>query len=158
MRIHFKQILVIGSASLSKKILPFVLAIAILMLAGVLISGCTDSAEEDTIAEDVMPETSPAEDMKEDPDTVVDDRKDYGVIMEYYGMMKPSELELNIGDTIAWRNGKPQGTYTLVSDDGLFENQEMDHNDMYSYTFTKSGTYTFSVKDYPDMILKVMVR
>ncbi|WP_340820163.1 hypothetical protein [Methanolobus sp. WCC4] len=82
---------------------------------------------------------------------------DYSVRMEYYGKMIPSEIEINRGDAIAWRNYKPQETYILVSDDGLFEDQEMYSNDAFDYTFDKSGTYTFSVKDTPYMTLKVTV-
>lgn len=130
----------------------WLILITILMIAGVLVSGCADNTEEtvvekETVTEDVEEEVAP-----------VGDGTDYGVTMEYYGMMKPSELELNRGDTVAWRNGKPQGTYTLISDDGLFENQVMDHNDAYSHTFMDSGTYTFSVEDVPDMTLTVTVR
>ncbi|TGC08910.1 cell surface lipoprotein [Methanolobus halotolerans] len=131
--------------------------ITILMLAGVLVSGCTDSTENVDNGEETE-ETTSLEDTAEDPGSVAGDGKDYGVILEYYGVMKPSELELNKGDRIAWRNAKPQGTYVLVSDDGLFEDQEMDHNDMHYYTFTESGTYSFSVKDVPDMTLMVTVR
>lgn len=72
--------------------------------------------------------------------------------------MTPSEMELEIGDAIAWRNYKPQGTYVLVSDDNLFENQEMSSKDVYFYTFTEKGTYTFSVTDIPEMTLEVTVK
>ncbi|SFM68438.1 cupredoxin domain-containing protein [Methanolobus profundi] len=132
----------------------WLILITILMLAGVLVSGCADNAE-DTVVEEEIEETV-AEDVEEDV-APIGDGQDFAVRMEYYGMMKPSELELNRGDTIAWRNYKPQGTYVLVSDDGLFEDQEMDSNDAYSYTFTESGTYTFSVIDTPDMTLTVTV-
>lgn len=130
----------------------WLILITILMLAGVLVSGCADNTE--TATDEVVGETA-ADEVVEAP---AGDGTDYGVVMEYYGMMKPSEIEINRGDTIAWRNGKPQGTYTLISDDALFENQTMDHNDAYSYTFMTSGTYTFSVEDYPDMTLTVTVR
>lgn len=134
----------------------WLILITILMLAGVLVSGCTDSTEEADNEEDIE-ETTSFDDVAEES-APIGEGKDYGVTMEYYGMMKPSELELNRGDSVAWRNGKPQGTYVLVSDEGLFDDQEMDHNDVFTYTFTESGTYTFSVKDVPDMILTVTVR
>ena len=132
----------------------WLILITILMLAGVLVSGCADNAE-DSNAEEEMEDTTPAE---PDVEPIVGEGKDYGVIMEYYGMMKPSEIELNRGESIAWSKGKPEGTYTLVSDDGLFEDQVMDHNHAFSYTFTESGTYTFSVTDYTEMTLTVTVR
>ncbi|MDK2824900.1 Plastocyanin [Methanolobus vulcani] len=138
---------------MTKKWLIF---ITILMIAGVFVSGCADNADDTATDEKTVEETTTTEDVVEDT-TPMSEGKDYAVRMEYYGAMKPAELEINRGDSIAWRNYKPQGTYTLVSDDGLFENQEMDSNDAYSYTFTESGTYTFSVVDYPDMTLRVTV-
>lgn len=134
----------------------WLILIIILLLACVLVSGCADSTEEADNGEDIE-ETTSFDDVAEES-VPIGEGKDYGVIMEYYGMMKPSELELNRGDTIAWRNGKPQGTYVLISDNGLFEDQEMDHNDVFTYEFTESGTYTFSVRDVPDMTLTVTVR
>ncbi|WP_094227519.1 hypothetical protein [Methanolobus psychrotolerans] len=135
----------------------WLILITILMMACLLVSGCADKVE-DTGTEEQIEEAPSAEDVEEYPETIIGDGKDFAVRMEYFGMMKPSKLELNRGDSIAWRNYKPQGTYVLVSDDGLFEDQEMDSNDAYSYMFTKSGTYTFSVKDVPDMTLTVTVR
>ncbi|WP_340820164.1 hypothetical protein [Methanolobus sp. WCC4] len=132
----------------------WMILITILMLAGVLVSGCTDNA--DTTAENEIEETT-TEDTEEEVETI-GEGIDYGVKMEWFGKMNPDELELNRGDTIAWRNGKPQGTYTLISDDGLFENQIMDNNDAYEYTFMTSGTYTFSVQDESNMTLTVTVR
>jgi plastocyanin len=134
----------------------WMILITILMLAAVLVSGCADNADDTAMEEETVEETTVTEETVDDAVTATEG-KDYAVRMEYYGAMKPAELELNKGDTIAWRNYKPQGTYTLVSDDGLFEDQEMDSNDAYSYTFTESGTFTFSVVDTPDMILTVTV-
>ncbi|WP_292468002.1 hypothetical protein [Methanolobus sp.] len=131
----------------------WLILITILMLAGVLVSGCTDNTEDTAV--DEVEETT---DAATDSEPIVGEAQDYAVRMEYYGMMKPSELEINRGDSIAWRNYKPQNTYVLVSDDGLFEAHEMDSNDVYTYTFIESGTYTFSVDDYPDMTLTVTVR
>ncbi len=131
----------------------WLILITILMLAGVFVSGCADNAE-DTVIEEV----EETEKVVEDTEPIIGDAQDFAVRMEYYGMMKPSELEINRGDSIAWRNYKPQNTYVLVSDDGLFEDQEMDSNDVYTYTFMESGTYTFSVTDVPDMTLSVTVR
>ncbi|WMW26249.1 cell surface lipoprotein [Methanolobus sediminis] len=128
--------------------------ITILMLAGVLVSGCADNA--DNAATDEQIEDATTEDVAEATD-VVGDGIDYGIRMEYYGMMKPSEIEINRGDTLVWTNYKPQNTFVLVSDDGLFEDQEMYVHDTYNYTFTESGTYTFSVVDYPDMTLTATV-
>jgi hypothetical protein len=136
----------------------WLILITIIMLAGVLVSGCADNTEDTVVDEVEETEETTPEDAAIDSEPIVGEAQDYAVRMEYYGMMKPSELEINRGDSIAWRNYKPQNTYVLVSDDGLFEDQEMDSNDVFTYTFTESGTYTFSVVDVPDMTLTVTVR
>ncbi|MEZ5335773.1 MAG: cell surface lipoprotein [Methanolobus sp.] len=130
----------------------WLILITVLMLAGVLVSGCADNTEEETVVE----EETVSEDLVEE--APAGDGIEQAIRMEHYGMMKPSEVEINRGDTLVWRNYKPQNTYVLVSDDGLFENQEMYVHDTYTYTFMSSGTYTFSVEDYPDMTLTVTVR
>lgn len=123
------------------------------MLAGVIVSGCADNAE-DTAMEETEDTT---EDAADEDTVVIGDGVDHGIRMEYYGMMKPSEITINRGDTLVWKNYKPQNTYVLVSDDGLFEDHEMYVHDTYDYTFMDSGTYTFSVADQPDMTLTVTV-
>ncbi|MBP1909713.1 cell surface lipoprotein [Methanolobus bombayensis] len=132
----------------------WMILITIFMLAGVLVSGCTDNADDTAMEEET--ENPTPEEITEEVD-VVGEGIDYGIRMEYYGMMKPSEIEINRGDTLVWTNYKPQNTFVLVSDDGLFENQEMYVHDTYEYTFMNSGTYTFSVADVPDMTLTVTV-
>ncbi|MDI3487226.1 MAG: hypothetical protein PWQ75_668 [Methanolobus sp.] len=133
----------------------WLILITILMLAGVLVSGCADTADDDTTMEEENAEETTADDVEEV--AVVGDGVDHGIRMEYYGMMKPSEIEINRGDTLVWTNYKPQNTFVLVSDDGLFEDQEMYVHDTYDYTFMNTGTYTFSVVDVPDMTLTVTV-
>nr|WP_321497125.1 cell surface lipoprotein [uncultured Methanolobus sp.] len=134
----------------------WLILITILMLAGVLVSGCADNADDTAMEEETVEETT-AEEVQEDVTDVVGEGVDYGIRMEYYGMMKPSEIDINRGDTLVWTNLKPQNTFVLVSDDGLFEDHEMYVHDTYEYTFMNSGTYTFSVVDVPDMTLTVTV-
>ncbi|TQD28289.1 hypothetical protein [Methanolobus vulcani] len=129
----------------------WLILITILMLAGVLVSGCADNAD-DTATDEQIEDTTTEDVAEEFTDAV-----DYGIRMEYYGMMTPSEIEINRGDTLVWTNYKPQNTFVLVSDDGLFEDQEMYVHDTCNYTFTESGTYTFSIVDVPDMTLAVTV-
>lgn len=130
---------------------------ALMIISLIVVSGCADNSDNSSSLEGLEEDTSP-ENVSSGEGEIVDDGKHHGVRMEYYGVMTPSEIELEIGDTIAWRNYKPQGTYVLVSDDNLFENQEMSSKDVYFYTFTEKGTYTFSVTDIPEMILEVTVK
>lgn len=135
----------------------WLILITILMLAGVLVSGCTDSQSEDTTeaqTEETVEEQTEVE--AEEEEVTVGEPEEYAVRMEYYGFV-PAEMEIRKGDIIAWRNYNKQKVYTLVSDDGLFDDQEMKFGNMYNHMFDEKGTYTFSVKDVPDMTLTVTV-
>lgn len=75
--------------------------------------------------------------------------EDHIVRLEYYNVSRPSELDIPAGDTVSWWSGKRQGIFVLVSEDGLFSDQELAYSVPYSYTFNKPGTYLFTVKDTP---------
>lgn len=113
-------------------------------------SGC---AEKDTEPE--AGDSNASEASAEPQDNVSQDNattgsgEDHIVRLEYYNVSKPSELDIPAGDTVSWWSGKRQGTYVLVSEDGLFSDQELAYSVPYSYTFTKPGTYLFTVKDTP---------
>lgn len=128
-----------------------------MIISLVVVSGCAGNSDDASGPEGSDEETSTRNASSEDSE-IVDNGKHHGVRMEYYGVMTPSEIELEKGGTIAWRNYKPQGTYVLISDDNLFEKQEMSSKDVYLYTFNEKGTYTFGVADMPEMTLKVTVR
>ncbi|ADE36267.1 cupredoxin domain-containing protein [Methanohalophilus mahii] len=130
---------------------------ALMVISLVVASGCAGNSDNSSSPEGSEEETPAGNDSSEVTE-IVDDGDHHGVRMEYYGVMKPSEIELEIGDTIAWRNYKPQGTYVLVSEDNLFGKQEISSKDVYVYTFKEKGTYTFGVEDVPEMTLKVTVK
>jgi len=120
--------------------------LSILLIAGIMVCGCAE-------------ETADADIGTEEVDNVPVVRgEEYAIRMEWFGAMKPSEIEINRGDVLIWRNYKETGFYYLNSDDGLFEEQEMKYGNMFDHMFEESGTYTFSVKDYPEMVLTVTVR
>ena len=82
---------------------------------------------------------------------------DHIVRLEYYEVIRPSELDIKVGDTVSWWSGKRQGTYVLVSKEGLFPDKEMAYSVPYSYTFNDPGTYLFTVKDVPTMNVTISV-
>lgn len=138
-------------------------AVLFLVLVSVLLSGC--AGEKETLSE---PEATPAEpettDSTELPDELPTNelapeakQETYQVRLEYYEMMKPSELTITRGDLVSWWNYKRQGSYTLVSEDGLFEDTELLYLRHINYTFGETGTYRFSVEGLPHMNMTVTV-
>ena len=138
-------------------------AVLLLVLLSMLLSGCAGDGE--TVSK---PETTPAEtkttDSTELPDELQTDefapeteQETYMVRMEYYEVMKPSELPITRGDMVSWWNYKKQGSFTLVSEDGLFEDTELLYMRHLNYTFEDTGTYSFSVSGLPHMSMTVTV-
>jgi len=133
--------------------------ILVLLLVFVFLfaSGCAEE-DADSGAEDAASEAAVTESQENVPqENVVSDGKEYIVRLEYYNVTRPSELDILAGDTVSWWSGKRQGKYVLVSEDGLFPDQEMDYSVPYSYTFNTPGTYIFTVKDVPEMNVTIRV-
>jgi plastocyanin len=124
--------------------------ILVLLLVFVFLfaSGC---AGEDTkpVAEEANASDASAQDNVSQENVSSGSGEDHIVRLEYYNVSRPSELDIKAGDTVSWWSGKRQGTFVLVSEDGLFSDQKLNYNVPYSYTFTTPGTYLFTVKDSP---------
>ncbi|AKB76758.1 Cell surface lipoprotein [Methanosarcina horonobensis HB-1 = JCM 15518] len=121
--------------------------ILVLLLVFVFLfaSGCAEEDAEPTEESGAL--EASAEQQDNVPQENSGSGKDHIVRLEYYDVARPSELDISAGDTVSWWSGKRQGTYILVSEEGLFPNQELNYSVPYSYTFTDPGTYLFTVKD-----------
>lgn len=62
----------------------------------------------------------------------------------------PETLEINKGEAVVWNNlNRPKRTFTLISEEGLFENQAVGYGRIFTYTFNESGEYTFKLDEIP---------
>lgn len=70
-----------------------------------------------------------------------------------------SSLNIKGGETVAWLNyqDSPRRVYTLVSEQGLFDNQSLSYRRSFAYTFNEEGTYNFTVVGQPKMNVTVTV-
>ena len=65
------------------------------------------------------------------------------VVLEYpLENWRPSTISVAAGGTVTWDN-KSSSPHTVVSGEGLFDNQRLSPGESFSYTFTKVGTYTY---------------
>ncbi|AAM04866.1 TPA: hypothetical protein HA338_01445 [Methanosarcina acetivorans] len=70
----------------------------------------------------------------------------------------PETLELKNGETLVWKNlNRPKQSFTLVSEEGLFDDQVIAYGKSFSYTFDKAGDYNFKLEEIPDAELIVIV-
>lgn len=128
--------------------------ILILLLVFIFLfaSGCAEENTEPTPeASDTAEAASEPGDNTSQENIAPISGKDHIVRLEYYNVTRPSELDINAGDTVSWWSYKRQGIYVLVSEEGLFPDQELAYSVPYSYTFNSPGTYLFTVKDIPAM-------
>lgn len=73
-------------------------------------------------------------------------------------LMTPSSLEINVGDTVIWRNYQESSVLALTSREHLFEDQRLAYGNTMEYMFNKPGSYNFSVKGYPKMQTTITVK
>ena len=129
--------------------------VVLLMLTSILFAGCIGNDEPvviEQIPEDIINETpEEVEEIPvEEPEVVEEapavDPQTYTIRMEYF-LVRPATLEINESDTVVWRNSQqnPARIFTLVSEDGLWENTNLVYGRKLIYTFNESGTYNYSV-------------
>jgi plastocyanin len=70
-----------------------------------------------------------------------------------------SSLDIKTGETVAWINyqDSPRRVFTLVSEQGLFDNQSLSYRRSFAYTFNETGSYNFTVVGQPRMNVSVTV-
>lgn len=71
----------------------------------------------------------------------------------------PTSLEIKKGESVAWMNlqDNPKRKFTLVSQEGLFENKTLTYRQPFDYTFNETGNYNFTVIGQPRMSVSVSV-
>jgi plastocyanin len=69
----------------------------------------------------------------------------------------PGTLTVPVGTTIAWTN-RDDIPHTVVSTDGVFKSKVLDTDDKFSYTFSKTGTFSYFCSLHPKMTGKVVVQ
>lgn len=83
--------------------------------------------------------------------------KTYLIRLEKY-LMRPSEVEIKTGDIVVWRNSQePRRIFTLVSEEELFENKNLEYGKPFTHVFNETGIYNFSIIGQPKMTLNVSV-
>jgi plastocyanin len=70
----------------------------------------------------------------------------------------PVTVTIAAGTTVKWTN-RDDIPHTVVSEDkATFKSKALDTDDSFSYTFVKTGTYTYFCSIHPKMTAKVVVQ
>jgi plastocyanin len=68
----------------------------------------------------------------------------------------PVIITVPVGTTIRWTN-RDDIPHTVVSEDKAFKSKVLDTDEGFTYTFTKSGTYSYFCSIHPKMVGKIVV-
>ena len=69
----------------------------------------------------------------------------------------PSAVTVSAGTTVRWTN-HDDVPHTVVSVDKVFKSKALDTDEVFTYTFTKAGTYDYFCSLHPRMIAKIVVQ
>jgi len=66
-------------------------------------------------------------------------------------------IEIAVGTTIEWKNEDPLA-HSVTADDGAFDSGNVESGQVWQYTFTRPGTYSFHCTPHPFMRGTIVVR
>lgn len=140
----------------------------------ILVAGCIGDSGDDVNGEasndsdDLVSENTTDEnvsdgitdDITENVSEEIIEPRAYSIILDHY-LSRPALLEINKGDAVFWNNRQNSGDrkrFTLVSEDGLWEDRSINYGVPFNYTFTEEGTYNYSILGQPRMSGTVIVK
>ena len=68
----------------------------------------------------------------------------------------PDTLTVKVGTRVTWIN-RDDVPHTVVSDDQAFKSRPLDTDEVFTFTPTKPGTYSYFCSLHPKMIAKLVV-
>ena len=69
----------------------------------------------------------------------------------------PATLTVPSNTTVTWVN-RDDVPHVIASDEGKFKSKALDTDEKYSFTFTKTGTYSYYCSIHPKMVGKIVVQ
>ncbi len=138
-----------------------IIIITTLLAISIFAAGCTEPYIEGTATPTATPTataTSTPEPTEVTP-TSTAVPQEFLIRITSYMFIPVGDKEINVGDTIKWRNfeNSKQPRY-LVSEDGIWEEEQyLPFMRSVSHTFNETGTYTFYLKGRDTKILTITV-
>jgi plastocyanin len=158
-----------GVRKMNNKMLILLLATMCIFAAGCIgdsgddVDGGEANVSDDVISGDIPDEDiseNVSEDISENVSEEIIEPRTYSIRLDHF-LSRPSPLEINKGDTVYWnnrQNGDDRKQFTLVSEDGLWDNHVINYGIAFNYTFTEEGTYNYSILGRPTMDGTVIVK
>jgi len=146
-----------------------IIFVTTLLAISIFAAGCTDIKPEPYIEDTATPTatatatpnataTATPESTEVTP-TSTTVPQEYLIRITSYMFIPTGDKEINVGDTIKWRNfeSSKQARY-LVNEDGIWEEEQyLPYMQYVSHTFNETGEYTFYLKGRDTKILTITV-
>ncbi|MEA1984430.1 MAG: hypothetical protein U9N13_02120 [Euryarchaeota archaeon] len=143
--------------------------VLLVIIASLLIVGCvgddsqdqsTDEIEEDIdneSQENVSDDEVPEEEVEEEVPAV--EPQEWPIRLYAYRTFPSYKMEINRSDTVVWQNLERENKriFTLVSEDGLWEDKKINYMTKFNYTFEEAGTYKFTIPPWNAMNMTIIV-
>jgi len=140
-----------------------------LLAISIFVAGCTDIKPEPYIEETATPTATatvtPTATATETPEptevtpTSTAEPQEFLIRIKSYMFIPTGDKEINVGDTIKWRNfeSSKQARY-LVNENGIWEKEQyLTYMRSVNHTFNETGEYTFYLKGRDTKILTITV-
>ena len=133
-----------------------IILVTLLLATSIFVTGCTEPEPyiEDTPTPTATATATPTATVTTTPEptnvtpTSTADPKEILIRITSYMFIPVGDQEINVGDTIKWRNfeNSKQARY-LINEDGIWdEEQYLPYMRYVSHTFNETGEYTFYLK------------
>jgi plastocyanin len=146
--------------------------LTVLMILSIFAAGCVDNGSDENqtatpkatetviqTATETVIQTQTAEPTQEVTATVTSESKLIHIRIMNYMFIPVGDMEINVGDTIEWRNYENnKNARYLVNENGIWdEEQYLPYMRYVRYTFNETGVYTFYLKGRDSIKLNVTV-
>ena len=138
-----------------------------LLAISIFVAGCTEPEPyiEDTPTPTATATATPTATATETPEptevtpTSTAIPQEFLIRIKSYMFIPTGDKEINVGDTIKWRNFESSKLpRTLISEDGIWEEEQyLQYMRSVNHTFNETGEYTFYLKGRDTKILTITV-
>ena len=148
-----------------------IILVTTLLAISIFAAGCTDIKPEPYIEDTATPTATPTPNATvtatatpvPEPTNVTPTStavpREYMIRIDNYMFIPVADKEINVGDTIQWRNFEDtRKARYLVNENGIWEEEQyLRYMRSVSYTFNETGEYTFYLKGRDTKILTITV-
>jgi plastocyanin len=130
---------------------PLIITLAILVIVAVAVTFIVSGKKKDNGTTSTNSSSSTSNSSSPSSSAVATDQ----VSIQNFAF-SPTTINIKAGTKVSWTN-QDSTSHTVTADDGSFSSSTLGQGQIYSFTFTKAGTYTYHCTIHPSMHGTVVV-